>query len=102
MVGQRSGKGRAKVGQRSGRGRAEVGQGSGKGRAKVGQRSGRGRARNSKFNRALSMNPSGSNVVNGHLLDYLMYSYSTFRVTKTMGTVRGGSMKKLNHFFLSQ
>ena len=75
------------------KGRAKVGQWSGKGRAKVGQRSGRGRARNSKFNRALSMNPSASNVVNGNSLDYPVYSHLTMRVTKTMGRVRGGSKK---------
>ena len=136
MVGQRSGKGRARVGQetnypdcllsfdlctsisclltvagpslestvnscfsmRSSKsivmGRERVGQGSGKGRAKVGQRSGRGRARNSKFNRALSMNPSASNVVNGNSIDYPVYSHLTMRVTGTMGMVKGGSKKK--------
>ena len=60
----------------------------------VGQKSGKGRERNSKFNRALSMNPSASNLVNSHSLDYSVYSYLTMRVTETMGRVIRGSKKK--------
>ena len=51
-------------------------------------------ARNSKFNGALLMNPSASNVVNGYSLDYRVYSYLTMRVTGTIGKVIGGSKKK--------
>ena len=40
------------------------------------------------------MNPSASNVVNDHSLDYTVYNHLTMRVTETMGRVRGGSKKK--------
>ncbi len=46
------------------------------------------------FYRALSLNPSASNLVNSHSLDYPVYSHLTMRVTETMGRVRGGSKKK--------
>ena len=61
---------------------------------KVVKKSGKSQAKNSKFNRALSMNPTASNVVNDHSLDYPLYSQLTMRVTETMGRVRGGTKKK--------
>jgi hypothetical protein len=40
------------------------------------------------------MNPSASIVVNGHSLDYSVYSHLIIRVTEAIERVRGASIKK--------